>query len=93
MYELEVEFNPSSEAKIVINDGRIELPDETYIPAKIRTSDPTFNRWFQQACALLGHKVYLIPDTNVSKRMYYTNYLRSLLVENASKSQYVYPNT
>lgn len=84
MYDLQVEFNPASEAKIEINNGRIGLPDGTNIPAKIRTSDPSFRRWLQQACTLLGSKVYLIPDTNVSRRMYYSNYLRSLLIEDTS---------
>jgi hypothetical protein len=54
----------------------------TNIPSKIRSSDPSFKRWFQQVCALLGTTVHLVPDTNVTRRLYYTNYLRNLLIEN-----------
>ena len=86
MYELEVEFNPASEAGIQIENRRLELPNGTNIPIKIRTSDPSFRTWFQQACGLLGTKVYLIPDTNVIRRMYYTNYLRPILVGDTSRS-------
>jgi hypothetical protein len=85
MYELGVEFNPASESGIKIANGRLELPNGTNIPVKIRTSDPSFRNCFQQACALLGAKVYLIPDTNVSRRMYYTNYLRPILTGDTSQ--------
>jgi hypothetical protein len=81
IYDLEVEFNPASTNNIKINDGRIELQDGTNILAKIRTSDYTFKTWLHQACSLLGNKVHLIPDTNVTMRLYYTNYLRNLLIE------------
>ena len=60
IFELEVEFNPASEASININNGRGELQEGTYIPFKIRSSDPSFRRWFQQVCSLLGSIVYLI---------------------------------
>lgn len=85
MFELEVEFNPSSEANVNIKNGKIELQDGTYIPSKIRSSDLSFRRWFQQVCSLLGSMVHLIPDTNVSRRLYYTNYLRNIVIENASQ--------
>jgi hypothetical protein len=85
MYDLEVEFNPSSEANIDINNRRITLPDGTDILSSTRSSDPSFRRWFQQACSLLGSQVHLIPDTNVTRRMYYTNYLRNLLVEDPDR--------
>ena len=81
MYELEVEFNPASADRIDIKDGKIKLQNGTNILSKIRTSDSTFKAWLQQACSLLGDKVHLIPDTNVIMRLYYTNYLRNLLIE------------
>jgi hypothetical protein len=86
MYDLEVEFNPASEAQIEINNRWIELygQGKTKMPSKIRSSDPNFKNWFQNVCSLLGTKVHLIPDTNIIRRLYYTNYLKRMVIEDQS---------
>jgi len=83
MYDLEIEFNPASETHIEINNRWIELygQGKTNMPSKIRSSDPSFKRWFHNVCSMLGTKVHLIPDTNIIRRLYYTNYLKHMVIK------------
>lgn len=73
IYELQVEFSPSSKFKT--QNGMNIRSEEV----KTKTTDHKFSQWFIDMCSSLGNRIYLIPDTNFVRRLYCSNYLTRIL--------------
>jgi hypothetical protein len=74
IYGLQVEFSPSSKFK---THNGINTRSEYDVTTK--TMQPKFPQWFIDACSSLGNRIYLIPDTNFVRRLYYSNYLTGIV--------------